>query len=106
MNMQWRRVSRRRGMMLAGAVAALLAAGGTASAATSGHAGTTGHDGVTLTPVSGPHSHPHKVPVTVVEVPGVTLVPVGKLPEGKAKPLPYPVEVVGGKGNTELPRTR
>ena len=31
---------------------------------------------------------------------------VGKLPEGKAKPLPYPVEVVGGKGNTELPRTR
>ncbi|WP_406451255.1 hypothetical protein OH768_07365 [Streptomyces sp. NBC_01622] len=106
MNMQWRRVSRRRGMMLAGAVAALLAAGGTASAATSGHAATTKHDGVTLTPVSGPHSHPHEVPVTIVEVPGVKLPPVESLPEGKSKPLPYPIEIIGEKGNTELPPTQ
>ncbi|MEV6169118.1 hypothetical protein AB0L99_12935 [Streptomyces sp. NPDC051954] len=67
MNMQWRRVSRRRGMVTAGALAVLLAAGGAASAATSGHAPTTNHDGVTLEEVPG------------VELPDAEDLPVGEV---------------------------
>ncbi|XUL91414.1 hypothetical protein ACQ86D_36355 [Streptomyces galilaeus] len=86
MNMQWRRVSRRRGMMIAGVAAALLAAGGTASAATSGHATTAKHHGV-----------------GIEEVPGVTLLPAKDLPMGKAKVSSDPIKVLGGTGKTVLP---
>ncbi|MFJ3302624.1 hypothetical protein ACIPSA_05820 [Streptomyces sp. NPDC086549] len=103
MNMQWRSVSRRRGMVMAGAVAALLAAGGAASAATSGHATTAKHDGVTLTPASGTHSHPHKVPQSLEEVPCVELPSVDKLPKGEGKVLHYPIKITGKKGKTTLP---
>ncbi|MEU9289023.1 hypothetical protein AB0D57_31220 [Streptomyces sp. NPDC048275] len=72
MKTRWHGISRRRGLLTAGAVAALLASGGVAAAA-SGQGGAAQNNGVTLSPVPG-NPHPHHVEpgqdVQLTEVPG------------------------------------
>ncbi|MFK0111432.1 hypothetical protein [Streptomyces sp. NPDC091217] len=69
--------SRRRSMLIAGAVAALVATGGAASAAAGGH-GTTGRTGTTTKPVTGKGPDPTCVGIglTPVTGKGITLAPV------------------------------
>ncbi|MFJ3303775.1 hypothetical protein ACIPSA_11705 [Streptomyces sp. NPDC086549] len=124
MNTRWHGISRRRGMVLAGTVAALLTSGGVAAAAASGDHGTAKHDGVTITKVSGnPHPHhirpatPTKVrdlktgegtdeQTTLTEVPGVDL-PDDAVPLEEPTPLPDTPVAIGDEGaTTELPPTQ
>lgn len=112
-------ISRRRGAVMAGALAVLLASGGVAAAASTGGS-TTKHGGVTVSEVPG-NPHPHHIkpgtakklrdltvveggPVTgeepsVVEVPGAE--PKG-WDLGEATPVKDAPVVVGGEGNTTL----
>ncbi|MER5536721.1 hypothetical protein [Streptomyces mirabilis] len=114
-------ISRRRGAVMAGALAALFASGGVAAAASTGSS-TPKHDGVTVSEAPGnPHPHPHHIkpgtaktlrdltvveggPVTTEE-PSVVEVP-GAKPEGwdlgEATPVKDAPIVVGGEGNTTL----
>ncbi|MGH1551716.1 hypothetical protein ACRAWF_04575 [Streptomyces sp. L7] len=85
--MQWRRVSRRRGMMIAGV----------AAAPPSQRAGP-------LRRRPRPRHHGQATTgVGIEEVPGVTLLPAKDLPMGKAKVSSDPIKVVGGTGKTVLP---
>ncbi|MFE2064735.1 hypothetical protein ACFXDH_20460 [Streptomyces sp. NPDC059467] len=115
--------SRRRSMLIAGAVAALVATGGAASAAAGGH-GTTGRTGTTTKPVTGKGPDPTCVDIkltpvtgkgrpttqkpgkgtvlTPVTCDGTTLVPVGGVHPHHIKPAgsqddPELVEVPGVK---------
>ncbi|MEU9149738.1 hypothetical protein AB0D59_04110 [Streptomyces sp. NPDC048417] len=112
-------ISRRQGAVMAGVLAALLASGGVAAAASAGSSATK-HDGVTVSEAPG-NPHPHHItpgtakklrdlpvveggPVTgeepsVVEVPGAK--PKG-WDLGEATPVKGAPVVVGGEGNTTL----
>ncbi|WP_043666143.1 hypothetical protein [Streptomyces xylophagus] len=71
---RWSRVSRRRGLVLAGAVAVVLASGGVAVAAASGDGGPAEDTGVTLVEVPGaepPHDVMPADPIPVTDVPVV-----------------------------------
>ncbi|MFD3925642.1 hypothetical protein [Streptomyces sp. NPDC058614] len=81
MNTRWHRISGRRGMVMAGAVAALLASGGIAAAAAS-------TDGSTSKPEGS----------TVVEVPGAKPDSVEPV---EATPVDETPVVVGDDGTTE-----
>jgi hypothetical protein len=83
MNTRWHRISHLRGMVMAGAVAALLASGGVAAAAASADGSTTKHEGT-----------------TVVEVPGAK--PDGWEP-AEATPVEDAPVVVGDEGTTGNP---
>ncbi|MFK0160877.1 hypothetical protein ACIQVK_53735 [Streptomyces sp. NPDC090493] len=121
MNTRWNGISRRRGIVVTGAVAALLASGGIATAATSAHHDTAAHDGVTVSEAPG-NPHPHHVqPGTAKELGDVTVGGTGRitgvklslvevpgaapksLEPGDATPLPdAPIVVGGGEGTTDL----
>nr|WSY48909.1 hypothetical protein OG999_01270 [Streptomyces sp. NBC_00886] len=123
MNTQWHGISRRRGAVIAGAVAALLVSGGVAVAATSSGGDTVKPGSVTLSEVPG-NPHPHHIqpgtgkklrdlPVltggavtgeksSVVKVPGAK--PHNVKP-GKATLVPGAPVVVGGEGKTGNPDT-
>ncbi|MEU3620546.1 hypothetical protein ABZ725_51160 [Streptomyces sp. NPDC006872] len=119
MKVRMNSISRRRGAMMAGALAVLLASGGVAAAASTGSS-TTEHHGSTVSEAPG-KPHPQNIKpgtaeklrdLTVVEggpvtgeKPSVDEVP-GAKPEGwqlgEATPVEDAPVVVGGEGNTTL----
>ncbi|MFF2123811.1 hypothetical protein ACFVW1_00110 [Streptomyces olivochromogenes] len=112
-------ISRRRGAVMAGALAVLLASGGVAAAASTGGSATK-HGGVTVSEVSG-NPHPHHIkPGTAKKLRDLTVVEGGPVTDekpylvevpgaepkgwdlGEATPVKDAPVIVGGEGNTTL----